>query len=738
MARTWTSCRSRWACAAAALLIFGSAARLRAEAPRVLPAGSVPSDRRLEKPKDYDGYFPFTPSKSPEEWAKRGERVRRQVLVANGLWPMPTKTPPSAVVHGKVQRAGYTVEKVYFESYPGLYVTGNLYRPAGKSGRLPAVLCPHGHWPNGRFMNGDVADARKQITEGAERFENGGRFPLQARCAQLARMGCVVFSYDMLGYADSVQIPFELAHRYAKVRPQFDTPENWGLFSTQAELRQQSVMGIQTYNSIRALDWLAELPDVDPARIGVTGSSGGGTQTFVLTAIDSRPAVGFPAVMVSTAMQGGCTCENCCLLRVETGNIELAALTAPRPLGMTAADDWTKEIMTKGFPELKQHYALLGVPDNVLAKALLQFGHNYNFVSREVMYQWFNKQLRLGLPEPVIEEDFVPLSAEELSVWDAKHPKPAVGGDFERSLLKWITQDSDQQMAALTPADKGSLAKYRTLVGGAVDVIVGRELPAARDIEYEMVDEQERGDYMEFTALLRYKPAGEELPIVFLHPNDWKKQVVIWAHGAGKGGVFAADGQPIAEVRKLLAAGVSVAAPDLLFQGEFLSDGKPLAEARRVDNPREFVGYTLGYNHALGAQRAHDILTVISFVRSYSPYNPEKVYLLATAGAAPWGAMALAQSRGAVDRAALDTAGFRFTKLTSIFDVNFVPGVAKYGDLPGLLSLAAPTELWLAGEGTDAPPIVSAAYHAGGEGSVTAFSGSAETIPAAAIEWLLR
>ena len=207
-------------------------------------------------------------------------------------------------------------------------------------------------------------------------------------------------------------------------RPHLDTPENWGLFGTQAELRQQNMMGLQTYNSIRALDWLCGLPDVDPERIGVTGASGGGTQTFLLSAVDDRPRVVLPAVMVSTNMQGGCTCENCSLLRVGTGNIELAALTAPRPLGMTAAADWTNDIMTRGFPELKQLYTMLGVPDNVMARPFVHFQHNYNFVSREVMYQWFNKHFGLGLPEPVLEEDFKPLSTEELTVWDAA-PSPA-------------------------------------------------------------------------------------------------------------------------------------------------------------------------------------------------------------------------------------------------------------------------------------------------------------------------
>src|SRR5213593_1157340 len=132
----------------------------------------------------------------------------------------------------------------------------------------------------------------------------GARYPLQARCVHLARMGCVVFHYVMVGVADSTKI----AHRT-------------GFTDAEAELRLQSFMGLQTWNSIRALDFLTSLPDVDAKRIGVNGASGGGTQTFILCAIDDRPAAAFPAVMVSTAMQGGCVCENCSYLRQDTGNI---------------------------------------------------------------------------------------------------------------------------------------------------------------------------------------------------------------------------------------------------------------------------------------------------------------------------------------------------------------------------------------------------------------------------------
>src|SRR5205807_6239948 len=142
-------------------------------------------------------------------------------------------------------------------------------------------------------------------------------------------------------------------------------------------LRQQSFMGLQTWNSVRSLDFLAGLPDVDAKKLGMTGASGGGTQTFMLAAIDDRLASAFPAVMVSTAMQGGCICENCSLLRVGTGNIELAALFAPKPLGMSGARDWTIDIEDKGLPQLKELYRLYGAEDRVMAKTYKQFGHNY-------------------------------------------------------------------------------------------------------------------------------------------------------------------------------------------------------------------------------------------------------------------------------------------------------------------------------------------------------------------------
>lgn len=726
-------CSTVMALLAAALLapVVASAA-----APRVLPEGKAPDDARLARPKTLNDYFPFTVPASAEAWQKRSERVRRQLLVATGLWPMPVSdAAPVAVVHGLVDRGDYTVEKVYFPSYAGHFVSGNLYRPKNKPGRLPGVLCPHGHWQNGRFYDHGEEKTRQELAEGAERFERGGRYPLQARCVQLARMGCVVFHYDMVGYADSQQ----LAHR-AGVRPEMNGP-NWGFFSPQAEARLQTIMGLQTYNSVRALDWLCSRPDVDAGRIGVTGASGGGTQTFVLCAIDPRPAVAFPAVMVSTGMQGGCTCENASYLRVDTGNIEIAALMAPRPLGMVAADDWTKEIAAKGLPELKQLYALAGQPDNVMCKSLLHFPHNYNHVSRTVMYNWFNKHLALGHKEPVLEADYEPLSVEQMSVWNAEHPAPPAGPDDERRLLRAMTDGAQRQIAALLPSDSPGLAEYRRVVGGAVDVMIGRNLNDVGQVEGELASEEERDGYFFFRSLLKSSAHNEQLPALFFFPKDWNKQVVIWAHERGKAGLLDEQGQPKISVMRLINAGIAVAGVDLVYQGEFLTSDKPQEGNPEVDPPveslRGYAGYTFGYNHPRFSQRVHDLLTLVAYVRGHA-YQPEEVDLLGLNGAGPWVAAARAQAGAAVNRAVIDTAGFRFAAVDNLQSPYFLPGGAKYDDVLGMLALSAPHDTWLAGEGHEAPEVVRAAYDAAGRSSgLTMYAGGEEAEEASAIDWLL-
>jgi dienelactone hydrolase len=682
---------------------------------RLLDKGKTAEDSRLGPPKTLNGYFPFTPSASKASWQTRKKMLREQILVANGLWPLPEKTPLKPVIHGKIDREGYTVEKVFFASYPGHYVSGNLYRPKGKSGKLPAVLSPHGHWSSGprggRKYDAGEKNAQAYIKQGAEKTIAGGRYPLQARCAQLARMGCVVFHYDMVGYADSQQIE----HRK-------------GFTDAQAELRLQNFMGLQTWNSIRALDFLLSLPDVDPKRVGVTGASGGGTQTFILCALDDRPAAAFPAVMVSTAMQGGCVCENCSYLRIGTGNVELAGLFAPRPLGMTGADDWTKEIEAKGLPQLKTLYKLFGAEDRVMAKTFKQFGHNYNQVSREVMYNWFNKHLGLGQKEPVAEKPFVPVPPQELSVFDREHPLPrdAVGA---KGLRRYLTRASDKQLAALRPKDERSLAKFRRVVGTALRVVIADTLPPAREVEETPVGDKEERDGVTWRRFfLGRKGAKEQIPAVGLRGKDFDGTVVVWVHPAGKASLLK-EGKLVPEARRLLDAKAALLAVDVFQTGE-LRKGEPM----KVNE--EFAGFTFGYNRPLLANRVHDILTAVAYAKGHK--KAKRVLLVGHGRAGPWVVLARGLCGTAVEKTAADLDQFRFAKVTSLQDEMMLPGAVKYGDLPAFAALAAPGRLLLYNHRGIDTRLIKDAYRAGGKPSGEGSAGPLVLAEAMDWGWLLK
>lgn len=690
-------------------------------------------DARLQSLKDLDGYFPFKPPSSLSEWEVRKEFVRRQILVAEGLWPMPTKTPLGAVVHGKIDRGDYTVEKVYFESAPGFFVTGSLYRPKDITGKVPGVMFAHGHWQDARLSLASDESVRSEIASGGERFTQGGRSIFQSLCVQLARMGCVVWQWDMLSDSDSIQLSREVVHTFAKQRPEMNTRENWGLYSPQAEAHLQSIMGLQTWNAVRGLDFLLSLPEVDPERTAITGASGGGTQTMLLAAIDDRIKLSFPCVMVSTSMQGGCTCENASLLRVNTGNIEFAALFAPKPQGMNTANDWTKELSEKGFPDLQTLYNSYGAKDKIMLLRGEHFPHNYNAVTRSAFYTFLNRHFQLGHPSPVIERDYEPLTRDQLTVWDAEHPAPIAGDpDFERRLLKWFSEDTDKQLRTSV----ASLDGLRREIGLAVEVLIGRTYADAGDAEWVLSDKQDYGDYVEMSGKLLNKKHHEEVSVVWLYPKTWNGKSVVWLNDNGKASLRNSDGSLTPAVLKLVQDGTTVLGADLFLQADDAA-----TQTRTVANPREFAGYTFGYNHSLFAQRTHDVLTMVRFLRNAkigSHPNPKMV------GVAGWGATGpiVAASRSLVgsdiDRAAIDSKGFRFANLLNYRDEAFLPGGAKYLDLPGLLSLSVPNPLWVSGEGSE-PEIVTDVYATASKSKeLVPFTGDPSEQEESAVTWLLQ
>ncbi|NNE00651.1 MAG: hypothetical protein HKN47_25325, partial [Pirellulaceae bacterium] len=484
------------------------------------------------------------------------------------------------------------------------------------------------------------------------------------------------------------------------------TPDGWVFYSIDADLRLQSIMGLQTWNAIRALDFLASLPDVDPDRLAVTGGSGGGTQSILLGALDERIKVSFPNGMVSTSMQGGCFCENCNYLRVGTGNVELAALFAPRPQAMTAADDWTKEMMQDGYPELRWLYAMLGDENDVYCRPMLHFKHNYNYVTRATMYQWMNRHLGLGLDDPVVESDFDPLTEEETTVWTAEHPAPTnVGIDHERAVCKWLDDQANRKLTQ-QPRNRTEFLHFVELIGSALPVLYGVDVfPSAQqwsDAEtikhHSLTDTTLHGLHITM-GLLRDESRGAELPLLTVRSassepaenangddTDRPTKVVVWTDGVGKDAAFDANGLP-SEMLKTLAAQATVLLPDLLGQGEFNRDQREVTTQRVVDDKRSYSAFTFGYNRTLVAQRVGDLLSVVRHANHLAKGN---IRLVATGGAAPWAAAAAPMIPSQyLQRTLIDTQGFRFANVESYRDANFVPGAVKYGDLPVLLAIGS-------------------------------------------------
>lgn len=678
-------------------------------------------DSRLGPLKDLNGYFPFTAPQSVQAWEPRREFVRRQLLVSQGLWPMPTKSPLNSVIHGKIDQGEYTIEKVYFESAPGFFVTGNLYRPKNLTGKAPAVIFPHGHWKDARFLIQPDKYVREEIASGQERFVEGGKSRFQSMCVQLARMGCVVWQIDALSDSDSIQFSAEVIHKFAKQRPEMNRTEGWGLYSPQAEANLQSVMGLQTLNLVRSVDFVLGLPDVDPSRLAVTGSSGGGTQTMLLAAADPRVALSYPVVMVSTAMQGGCTCENTSLLRVNSGNVEIAALFAPKPQGMNTANDWTKELATKGFPDLQKLYGLYGKKDLVTLQRGEHFPHNYNAVTRSGFYALLNKHFKLGFEAPIIERDYQPLPKEKLTVWDDAHPAPKAGDpEFERGLLKWLKADAQQQLQALAQTDEGREQVLRP----AIETLIGRPYAQAGAITFPDASTQWRDSHFRTQGRLLNSTYGEEVAVDWLQPTKPTGEVVIWLDDAGKGSARLPDGTIRPELQELIDRGVGVLTADL-----FLQDDKKLKQTRVVTGPREVPAYTYGYNHALFAQRVHDVMTITSYLLTPRDASQPPIKKVSLAGFGQMGAVAAAAravTGGAIAKAAVDTGGFRFGQLLDYRHPMFLPGGAKYLDVPGLLCVASTQPLWVAGE-KDHTLFRSATLHLDGTDAKTA-----------AATWLLK
>jgi dienelactone hydrolase len=542
-----------------------------------------------------DFHFTMPKYATLDEWEVQRTHLKRQILVAAGLFPLPEKTPLHPQIFGRIERADYSIEKVALETMPGYYLGGNLYRPQHPRGKVPAVLTPHGHWTYGRL-------------------ENSETFSGQALGINLAMQGYVAFAYDMVGYNDT----FQTVHR-------FTTPAY--------QLWSFGPLGLQLWNSIRALDFVESLPEVDSQRIAIAGASGGGTQTMLLAGVDERIHAAAPVNMVSFLMQGGCQCENAPGLRIGASNVEIAAMMAPRPmLLVSATGDWTRNVPREEYPAIRSIYELYKQPGN-LAVVQFQAEHNFNRSSREAVYSFFGKHL-LGADDSRKFAE-VPVEVEpllDMLVWQGRSLPP--GALNQQQLFEQWKSSGRARIAALDPV-------------------------ARRQVMLDMF-------HAEWPARVLSERHGEN--IVLGRPGRGDRVPGIWIPGRGTatlaihpGGAEAARRDP--HVVELVRVGRPVLLIDAFQTGSAAA-------------PRDIKGdFFLTFNASDDANRVQDILTALAFLDEQHMTNP---VLLGIGNAGVWARFAKAMAPTSV-ALSVDPDSLPCTDDDFIKNL-FVPGVRLVAD----------------------------------------------------------
>jgi dienelactone hydrolase len=601
-------------------------------------AGEIPDvDQRKVLIRHTDMQYSMPRYESLEAWKERAASLRKQVRFASGLLPMPRKTALNPQVFGRTEYGDYSIEKVLIETLPGFFLGGNLYRPIGKQGPFPGIVSPHGHWRYGRF-------------------ENSERGSVPARGISMAKQGYVVLTYDMIGYNDTTQLP----HGFEGPREQL-----WGL----------GMLGLQTWNSIRAVDFLLSLSDVDPQRIGATGASGGGTQTFMLSAVDDRVRFSAPVNMISGIMQGGSVCENAANLRIDTYNVEIAALMAPRPMLMVSATgDWTRNTPRDEYPAVRGIYELYDA-ESQLEQVQIDAPHNYNRQSREAVYQFFAKKALSTLPEDLGDHGISMRGLSSLvSLWNRQLPSHAVD---QAGLIRWWKDEAEKQTASLKPSDSASLGKAKRAFRERLGLALMAEAPTPDEVVVQELETLPNGNML---ALGR-DGKGDRVPGVLLKPRRANPAVrpTLIVHPEGVAWVLSSSESRDGFVQNLLTRGGAVMGIDAFQTGRSRTSIEMPAQERQQR-------YFTTFNRTDDANRVQDILTAIAGLRRQT--GQQAVNLVGMGGAGVWTVFARALSDSDVSLVA-DIAQFYAASDEEYVNHFFVPGIRRAGDFRAAATLLA-------------------------------------------------
>lgn len=584
-----------------------------------------------------------------EEWMGERERIRSSLLTSLGAFPE-ERTPLNARIMGRLERDGYVVEKIVFESRPNFFVTANLYLPEETTSPAPAVLSPHGHW---RW-------AKHQPV-------------VQARCIGLALRGYVVLQLDKPGYGERAPQGHHEAICFL--------------------LAGQTLEGLQVWDNMRAIDYLCSRPEVDKERIGITGASGGGNQTMYTTAVDDRIKAAVPVCSVAMYedlfKQGsGCACEMIPNVMRYANGCDVCALIAPRPLLMihgTRDAGFSVQSSRKVLTRLKSIYGLFSATDAIAAQEF-DAPHEYNREMRQAMYAWFDRWLMgrmMSDPEPEIWTE------SERS--DALNVFPV--GEFPKE-TKTVMMFYNEFCQTLPPFNapatnplswKQNVERRRRRL---VEEIFGG-FPERRDLSVRSSGTVEREDCT-IEKVTFFSDRDVFVPALVLKPKVTPLLVpgVVYLTPDGKSAATERR-----EVRELVRAGCVVLAMDYRGIGETGTD----------DNIVARNGFMLG--KPIFGERVWDVMRGMDYLTLRQEIDAQRLYVYGEAAA---GLIALYAA--AVDERVQVACADRFlvsykpqpssnpTAAPAPFAEpvsNFLPNILTLGDVNDVASWAAPRQLIL-------------------------------------------
>lgn len=544
------------------------------------PDASLPIDGRLYAFRNYQSVFPMPEWGSLSQWKRERQKIQQHLRLCAGLNDQTAAFKARGRVIKRFDHDGITVENIQIETLPGLYVMGNLYRPAKFRGKLPLILNPHGHGMHSRTLP-----------------LGNGLYSVPHRSMNQALLGFAAFAWSMTAHEDDA---LQIEHRGLLQGPEKQVCNVLGL----------SMFGLQLNSSIKVLDYLSSRDDIDGRQVGCTGESGGATQTYYLAAVDDRVKVAAPCVMLSGHYQGGCTCENAPLLHLDYSTVHYAGLIAPRPLLLTGCTaDWTHHILEREHASLRELYQLYG-KEEAIDCFYQDEQHNYNQASRERVYAWMNRWLKRG-------------SAAEDRIPESDQPVPEPGKLLVHSTPVPPVKNAITSTDALIQMWRGLHEQPDAAVDG--DATLNLSYPEKADILIR--NQPPRYAYRKGTLagnLITYGRFSEDsgLTCRFVLPQRGKPCLVILRDWKDPDAwqQFAAD--PPKAVQQAIDQGHGVIAP-LLF-------GQRSAEAVQAYRTAIEDSYLFTtYNRTAHQHQAGDIVTTVRLAETEMKIPPKRLVLVA-------------------------------------------------------------------------------------------------------------